>query len=162
MILIITASGKGDQCANTIRERLGEAAHIATTPRKAISQLRTQEYTAVLVDQLFLEAEPSESDIVLEHLGMAVPVYVNFGVNGLDRVVRELGAALQRRKQEVRVARSGAQENFRNELADTVTGLLLSCEMALRTPNLEVTALNKIKTAYDLACQLREKLEIAL
>jgi hypothetical protein len=41
-----------------------------------------------------------------------------------------------------------------------VTALLLSCELALRAPDLEVATLNKIRTAYDLARQLREKLEI--
>jgi hypothetical protein len=59
----------------------------------------------------------------------------------------------------LRLARAGAKENFRNELADTVTALLLSCELALRSPNLEVAVLNKLRTAHDLARQLREKLE---
>jgi hypothetical protein len=97
---------------------------------------------------------------VLEHIGTAVPVHANFAVNGLERVVRELRSALHRRQQELRFARTGAKESFRNELADTVTALLLSCELALCTPDLEVTAQNKIRTAYDLARQLREKLEI--
>ena len=160
MILIVTPSGKGDQCAKSIQETLGESSHIAPTTRKAISFLRAHEYTAVLVDQLFLEAEPAESETVLQHMGMAVPVYVNFAVNGLGRVVRELRWALHRRQQELRLARAGAKESLRNELADTVTALLLSCELALRTPDLEVATLNKIRTAYDLARQLREKLEI--
>lgn len=160
MILIVTPSGKGDQCAKSIQEMLGESSHLAPNTRKAIGFLRANEYTAVLVDQLFLEAEPAESDTVLEHIGLAVPVYVNFAVNGLERVVRELRWALHRRQQELRLAKAGARENFRNELADTVTALLLSCELALRTPNLELAALNKIRIAHDLARQLREKLEI--
>ena len=160
MILIVTPSDKGDQCAKTIQELLGEASHIAPSTRKAIGYLRANEYTAVLVDQLFLEAEPAESETVLEHVGLAVPVYVNFAINGLERVVRELRWALNRRQHELRLARAGAKESLRNELADTVTALLLSCELALRTPNLEVAALHKIRTAHDLARQLREKLEI--
>jgi hypothetical protein len=111
------------------------------------------------VDQLFLEAEPAGSESVLQHIGLAVPVYVNFAVNGVERVVRELRWALHRRQHELRLARAGAKENFRNELADTVTALLLSCELALRSPNLEVAVLNKLRTAHDLARQLREKLE---
>ena len=159
MILIVTPSGKGDQCATSIQEMLGESSHIAPTTRKAITLLRAHEYTAILVDQLFLEAEPAGSESVLQHIGLAVPVYVNFAVNGVERVVRELRWALHRRQHELRLAREGAKENFRNELADTVTALLLSCELALRSPNLEVAVLNKLRTAHDLARQLREKLE---
>jgi len=160
MILIITPSGKGDQCAKSIQETLGESSHVATTTRKAINLLRTHEYKAVLVDQLFLEAEPAEGETVLEHIGMAVPVHVNFAINGLERVVRELRWAIHRRQREVQIAGAAAKESLRNELADTVTALLLSCELALRTPALEVGTLNKLRTAYDLARQLREKLEI--
>ena len=36
--------------------------------------------------------------MVLEHIGTAVPVHVNFAINNMDRVARELRAALQRHK----------------------------------------------------------------
>jgi hypothetical protein len=34
----------------------------------------------VVVDQFLLEAEPNESDQMLQHLGSAVPVYVNCAI----------------------------------------------------------------------------------
>jgi len=54
--------------------------------------------------------------------------------------VREVRWALHRRQQELQIARAAAKESLRNELADTVTALLLSGELTLRAPNLEVDA----------------------
>ena len=78
--------------------------------------------------------------MVLQHVGTAIPVYVNFAICGMERVVRELRAALHRRKREVLLARQGAEQGLRNELKDTITAILLSCELALQTPNLQATA----------------------
>ena len=62
----------------------------------------------MLIDQAFLETEPVESDMVLEHIGTAVPVRVNFAINNMERVARELRAALQRHQKEVRLVRQEA------------------------------------------------------
>jgi hypothetical protein len=79
-----------------------------------------QEYVAVLIDQAFLETEPVESDMVLEHIGTAIPVHVNFAISGMDRVVRDLRAALHRHKREDLLVRQEVQQALRNELKDTV------------------------------------------
>jgi hypothetical protein len=42
--------------------------------QQAIAKLREHSYWAAVVDQFLLENEPAESDQVLEHLGMAIPV----------------------------------------------------------------------------------------
>lgn len=161
MILLITPSARARDCAHAIQEALGEQTQVAVSARKAMNELREQEYSAVLVDQAFLEAEPEDSEMVLGHIGMAVPVHVNFGISGMERIVRELRLALHRRKQELHLARQGAQQALRSELKSTVTALLLSCEMALRTPNLETAAEAKMRSAYQLAQELRAKLEIS-
>ena len=59
--------------------------------------LRAQEYSAVIIDESLLEREPAESETVLQHIGMAVPIHINFAISGIDRVVRELSAARYRR-----------------------------------------------------------------
>src|SRR6266478_5708693 len=84
----------------TIQRVTSEETHVAARLSQAMAQLRAQEYVAVLIDQAFLETEPVESDMVLEHIGTAIPVHVNFAISGMDRVIRELRAALQRRKQD--------------------------------------------------------------
>lgn len=159
MLLVITPSAKARGCAQAIQQVTSEETHVAATLSQALSQLRTQEYVAVLIDQAFLETEPVESDMVLEHIGTAIPVHVNFAINGMDRVVRELRAALHRRKQDVVVARRAAEQGLRNELKGTVTALLLSCEMALQVPNLENGAEARMRAVYQLAQEMRAKLE---
>jgi len=50
---------------------------------------------------------------------------------------------------------------LRNELKGTVTALLLSCEMALQAPNLETSAEAKMRAVYELAQEMRAKLEVS-
>jgi hypothetical protein len=94
MLLVITPSAKALGCAQAIQPVTSEEAHVVATSSQALAQLRAREYVAVLIDQAFLETEPVESDMVLKHMGTAVPVYLNFAISNMDRVARELRAAL--------------------------------------------------------------------
>ena len=132
---------------------------MASTSTQALARLRAQEYVAVLIDQAFLEIEPIESDMVLENIGTAVPVHVNFAINGMDRVARELRAALGRHKKAVQLVRQEVGQSLRNELKGTITALLLSCEMALQVPNLQSGAETRMRTVYELAQEMRSHLE---
>src|SRR5947207_2756235 len=69
--------------------------------------------------------------VLFDHLGPAVPVFVNFGISGVERILRELLAALSRRGREMVLARHVARQALRDELKNDVTALLLSCDFAL-------------------------------
>lgn len=56
------------------------------------------------------------------------------------------------------IARQGAEQKLRNELKDTVTALLLSCEMALQVPTLPSAAEIKLRAVDTLARAMREKI----
>jgi hypothetical protein len=159
MLLVVTPSAKARGCAQAIQQVTSEETHVAATLSQALTQLRTQEYLAVLIDQAFLETEPVESDMVLEHIGTAIPMPVNFAISGMDRVVRDLRAALHRHKKEVLLVRQEVQHAIRNELKDTVTALLLSCEMALQVPNLPGAAEVKMRSVRELAQEVRVRLD---
>jgi hypothetical protein len=58
------------------------------------------------------------------------------------------------------VARGEAEQALRHELNDKVTALLLSCEMALRVPDLPAQAETKIRVVDDLAKEMRETLGV--
>lgn len=158
MILLITPSAKAQQCAEALAKETNEQVQVAGTLQQAAGQLRTQEFLALVIDQCLLEVEPDESDMLMQHMGMAVPVYVNFGISGIERVSREVRAALSRRKREALVSRRSAEQCLRNELKGTVTALLLSCEMALAVENLPSSAESKIRMVYELAREVRAKL----
>jgi hypothetical protein len=159
MLLVITPSAKARSCAQEIQQVTSEETHVAATSSQALAQLRVREYVAVLIDQAFLETEPVESDIVLQQIGAAVPVHVNFAINNMDRVGRELRAALVRHQKAVLLIRQEAQHALRNALKGTITALLLSCEMALQVPDLQSGAESRMRTVHELAKEIRLKLE---
>ncbi len=116
----------------------------------------------MVIDQSLLEADPNETETVLQHVGTAVPIYVNFAISGKKRVVRELRTALRRRTREHLIARKAAELALRSDLNGAVTAMLLSCELALELPNLPILAREKIRTVHDLARELRRCLGIAV
>ena len=83
---------------------------MANTLQAAIGSLRIQEYSAVVIDQFLLETEPDECDLMLRHLGSAVPIYVNCAISGAERIAREVRSALSRRQREEQTARRSAEQ----------------------------------------------------
>ena len=158
MILLVTSLAKAQDCATALQESTREPAQVAATLRDAVTQLQANEFSAVVIDQLFLDTEPDGLDTILKHAGTAVPVYSNFAISGIERVSRELRSALSRRKRELQFARQEAQKVLCRELNDTITALLLSCEMALDVPNLPLFAETKMRVVDALAREMRAKL----
>ena len=161
MILVITPSAKIQSCIPAIQEVSGESVQVTTGLRPATLLLRTQEYSAVVFDQVLMDADPDEGEIILQHLGGAIPVHVNLAVTGSQRLVQELRTGLQRRKREVKTARAEAEKVLRSELTGNVTAMLLSCEMALGLPNLPAGAEEKLQVVHGLAEEIRVKLGAA-
>jgi hypothetical protein len=158
MILLITPSARGLECAASLKADTGNETHWAESLQQAMVQLREQSYTAVVLDQFLLENEPSESDLVLDHLGTAFPVYLNFAVSGMERLLREVRSALHRRKREETQARRSVEEQFRSEMCESLTVMLLSCELAMSVPNVPTPAAEKIRTIDNLAREMRLRL----
>src|SRR5271163_2239138 len=119
MILLITPSARGQECAATVRDATGEETQWAENLPQAVARLREQSYSAVVLDQFLLENEPAESDQVLEHLGTAFPVYLNFAVSGMERLLREVRSALHRRKREETQARRSVEQQIRSEVCES-------------------------------------------
>jgi hypothetical protein len=159
MILFITPSASGPQCADSVHAATGQETHWAKTLQEAASRLREQTYSAAVIDQFLLETEPEESDQMLEHLGTTFPVYVNLAVTGMERLVREVRTALHRRKREEATARRAVAEQMNSEMRETLTAMLLSCELAMSVPDIPHPAVEKIRTIDNLARELRLRLE---
>jgi hypothetical protein len=160
MILLITPSARGQQCADVLRASTGIETHWAENLPEAATRLREQTYSAAVIDQFLIESEPEESERMLEHLGTAFPVYINFGVTGMERLVREVRSALHRRKREESAARRAVQDQMRSEMRGTLTAMLLSCELAMAVPDVPLTAAEKIRAIDGLARELRVCLEL--
>jgi hypothetical protein len=159
MILLITPSANGPQCVEILRAATGRETHWAKNLHEAATRLREQTYSAAVIDQFLVETEPDESDQMIEHLGTAFPVYVNFAVTGMDRLTREVRAALHRRKREETAARRAVAEQMHSEMRETLTAMLLSCELAMSVPDVPDPAVEKIRTIDNLARELRLRLQ---
>jgi hypothetical protein len=160
MILLITALAKAQDCAAALHEVTAEPVHVASRLQEAVAQLQAHEFSAVVLDQLLLDAEPDDVETIFKHIGSAVPVYSNFAISGIERVSHELRSAVHRRKRELLVARQEAEQDLRSQLKGTITALLLSCEMALGVPNLPLLAETKMRAVDTLAKEIRTKLGV--
>ena len=159
MILLITSSASGPQCADSLRAATGLETHWAQTLQEAATRLREQTYSAAVIDQFLLETDPAESEQMIEHLGTAFPVYLNFAVTGMQRLVREVRSALHRREREEGASRRAVEDQMRSEMGETLTAMLLSCELAMSVPDVPGPAVEKIRAIDNLARELRVCLE---
>ncbi len=160
MILLITPQSRGPELASRVQANLSQETQWVQTVQEATTRLRERPYSAAIIDQFVLETEPDESDQMIEHLGTAYPVYINFAVTGLDRLVREVRSALHRRNREELAARRAVAEQMQSEMRETLTVMLLSCELAMSVPDVPLLAAEKIRTIDTLARELRLRLEV--
>ena len=165
MILLATASDRAQECATVLQDSTAQATHCAKNLYEALGFLRSTEYVAVVLDQCLLDADSEDAYLVLQHLGTAIPVAVNCALCGIDRVAREVSAALKRREVEVNNARKSAEASLRSELRDPLTAVLLNCDLLQEMCGLPRAALEKIaviqEKALDLAGRIHVKEELA-
>jgi hypothetical protein len=160
MILLITPSARGQECAAAIELATTQPAELATTLQDAAGCLRAKEYSAVIIDQCLVDSDPDQAERVLQHIETAIPVYVNCAINSSARVVRELRAALARRRKEGLSARKAAEQILRSELCEPLTAILLDCELALGLPDLPPAAQDKIRAINTMARSMAECLDV--
>jgi hypothetical protein len=79
----------------------------------------------------------------------------------MQRLVREVRSALHRRKREESAARRSVAEQMNSEMRETLTAMLLSCELAMSVPDVPSPAAEKIRTIDNLARELRLRLEVS-
>jgi hypothetical protein len=159
MILLVTPSERASECAKALHEATNEEIVVTETLARATTLLRSGSYDVVVFDQYMLETEPHEAGTTLGHLETAIPVQVNLAIIGMERLVREVRAAMQRREREEEGARQAALCRLRSELNGTVTALLLSSELALETPGLPPHAAEKLQSVHQLVLKFRTQLE---
>ena len=160
MILLVTPIERAIECAAALKQHTGEEVVVAEDLRQAAMLLRSDSYLAVILDQHILETEPAEIETAMQHLGTAIPVQVNLAISGLDRLVREVGAALERRNREEIVARRAVAGALHSELNDTLTALTLHCELAREVPGLPAAAAEQLRSAHALVKKIRSHLEV--
>ncbi|MCU1312124.1 MAG: hypothetical protein JWO20_3249 [Candidatus Angelobacter sp.] len=158
MILLISAAKNAVNCVSAVEKNTGERVQLVQNLSAGSAMLRGGEFSAVVVDQAFVDLNPISADVLWKHTGTAIPVFVNFAISGAERLVRDVLAALSRREKERVLATKAAETALRSELNGAVTGILLSSELALALPSLPVGVVNKLQSVHELALQIRTRL----
>jgi hypothetical protein len=158
MILLIWSSERAQDCAHAIEKTFQQPVKVVSTLQQAAKTLQAEEFSAVLVDQWITEAESGQADYLIHHLGGAIPVFVNFGISGIERILRELRAAFNRRSRETVLAQKNARVVLWNSLKDDVTALLLCCGVILDDAALDRGVAVRVKTIETVATRIKEKL----
>ena len=161
MILLTTPSLRAQECAVAIEAETGQETRIAGSLQQAVSHLRNDEYSAVILDEGLLEADPAQAEVVLQQTGLAIVLTVNCGIAGPERIVRELRSRLRCYRKELEAARESTEQNLRTALRDPLTALLLECELALALPSMPPGGRDKLRNIHDLARNMEERLKIA-
>lgn len=159
MILLVTSSHRRADCGQSLEHATGESVEVCESVRKSVSLLRNNEYSAVVLDAPMVEAEGDALDSLLNHLGLAVPVYVNLAVSNAERIARELRLAIRRNRESRLIAIRAAESQLRSEIRDAVTGILLSTQLAMQTPEMPPDAVEKLTSVCQLASNIRNRLE---
>jgi hypothetical protein len=159
MILIVTPSAIGPQCAELIGKALNQQATLVTTVRQAISAVRSAEYRVIVMDEDLFEANPAAAAGVAELAEGALTVFLNFGIASSERVIREVKAALRRRERDEATARHSAALQLQGELSNDLTGILVSAQTAMNTPDLPFPVQERLSKLYEIARKLQLRLQ---
>lgn len=159
MILVASGLPTAQTCAHSITRACGQQVAIAATAKEFAAMLRQSEYRLIVVDQLFADSNPRSMDVLWRNCRSALPVFVNMAIASSDRVVADCRAALERREREQDNARKQAGESLRSELTGSVTGILLSSELALAEPELPESLKNRLRSVHEMALDIKNRLE---
>jgi len=160
-ILIVTGMEGAQNCADVVAKQLEMDVEVAGARKQALAALRRREFDAVVVDESMAQYDPAGAEAIWEQAGLAIPLEINFALSGAARLIREIRAALNRRRREQTLARRAATAAIETELKTTVAGLLLHSQLALSGSEASSPMAEKLKVVADLAGSLRRQLSPA-
>lgn len=159
MILLVTSPKVAEICVGALQRSSGEIIRVAAGLSEASAALKADSFSAVIVDQSLMESNHIAADTLTKDAAGAVLIFINVAISGVDRMVREVRATLERCQLERLKATRNAEAALRNEINSAVAGILLSSELALAVPALPPGIQDKLRSVHLLAQQIRVRLE---
>ena len=155
-ILLVAPEPAATAVAHALRRDLNTPVQIAVGGRSGLVAMRREEFTVIVLEENLAAAEPEATE-ALYTLATTVPVLeINFGLCGVERIVRQVRSALERRAADEAKARSAVSNSLVNELNASLAGLLLESQLAMRQASPEV--LPALQHLIHLASELRAQL----
>ena len=145
-----------------VSQETGMELRVAISPSEALQTLGGATCRVAVVDSGLVETDPRGVEQLLFENPAALPIFPNLAVCGAERLVCEIKAALRRGEKESQRAADYARLEFRSDLKDSVTALLLNCDLTLQLQGLPSEIATKINVLRDLASKMRDQLEVDL
>ena len=157
VILLVAPQPSATAVAEALRRDLGAHVEVATQGRSALTALRREEFTLIVLEEHLAAAEPEATEALFTAAGTAPVLEINFGISAVQRVVRQVRSAVRRRAGDEAKARLAVSHSLQNELNASLAGLLLESQLALRGAGPEIlpTLQHLIDLASDLRAQMR-------
>jgi hypothetical protein len=147
-VLLLASETAGEAVADALRRSLDAEIKLLSSLRAGLASLRAQDFSLVLLD---------ETDRIYQ-ITAAPVLELNLAISSAPRIVRQVRSALVRRTRDLALAQSAAAALLHNELNQTLSGILLESELALRgaTPAQQP----KLRELVQLASHLRDRLRL--
>lgn len=155
-VLLVAPEPAATTLAQTLRFDLDAAVEVACEGRLAVTTLRRENFSLILLEENLAAAEPDATQMLYIGAGATPVLEINFGICGKDRVIRQVRSALARRTADEAKARRAASASLHSELNASLTGLLLESQLALRQAGPELSP--TLQHLIDLAAGMREQL----
>ncbi|MGE0406979.1 MAG: hypothetical protein AB7O65_11820 [Candidatus Korobacteraceae bacterium] len=159
MILLLTSSEQAPSIVGAIQSSGGEKVEIAADIRTALKLLDKHDFNAVVFDNSLDDRTGGEVELLLDRIGMAMPVFTNLGLNHANRVVRQTLLALQRGQQERAAALALAQSELGSQISSDLTAILLTTEQ-LVTAELPTPVNYGLKRIFVMADRIRARVSV--
>jgi len=161
MILLITAAPSASDCATRLAQSTGEPITVAGNFFDALARLRTATFDLAILDRNLAEAEPHQARALWAHLESTTVVELNLALTGFDRLMREVQSARKGSEHNRAAARQNATRLLQGEINQTLTTLLLDCDLAARITDLPSSASERIAAIRTDAENLRRQLTLS-
>jgi CheY-like chemotaxis protein len=157
-ILLIAPESIAQTVAIALRSELGAEVETASDRRAGVARLRRQEFELVLLEESLIATDPDAADLLYQGAATTPLIEINFVISGVQRIVRQVRSALHRRTRDHAQARAAVSATLQSELGETLAGLLLESQLALRDATPEQQP--KLRNVVDLANGLRDRLRV--
>ena len=154
MLLLATNSTLAERCALRIEAEMNESVQVATSLSRARILFRSGRFRAIILDECLLQTDPAAAELLLGSCQGACTIFVNMAISGIDRVSRQVKTAARHEEQVQRQSQILATMALKNELKDTMTGLLLALDLACSRRPSDPSLLQVQKLVHKLSAQL--------
>jgi len=153
MLLLATNSALAERCALRIESEMNESVQAATSLSRARVLFCSGRFRAIILDECLLQTDPAATESLLESCRGACMIFVNMAISGIDRLSRQV-KAVRHEEQLQRQSQIVATVALRNELKDTMTGLLLALDLACSRQPSDPSLLQVQNLVHKLSTQL--------